>query len=227
VRHFEEDALIFLRNTPSDTNSKMPPAIIGLPNLRSELWNIFKTYLEECVKCNEFEQLVTTKIFSEVIIASTGTLQAFVLSLAVCVENLAGQLANEFNIRTVDKEAFKELRNYLEQWQGDEDVKNRAIGLLSMLRAASTTQVLQALKEENVVQDKHIKAWKDIRNSLAHGGIIEFPIEENFWLKRNLLISMVYRLVLRKIGYKGMMTDHASSDIEAIDFQWERKSSAE
>jgi hypothetical protein len=29
-----------------------------------------------------------------------------------------------------------------------------------------------------------------------------------------------YFLYLRKIGYKGMMTAHASSDIEAIDFQW-------
>jgi predicted oxidoreductase (fatty acid repression mutant protein) len=109
VRHFEEDALIFLRNTPSDTNSKMPPAIIGLPNLRSELWNIFKTYLEECVKCNEFEQLVTTKIFSEVIIASTGTLQAFVLSLAVCVENLAGQLANDSILGQLIKKPLKNL----------------------------------------------------------------------------------------------------------------------
>ena len=59
--------LIFLRNTPSETSSKMLPAIIGFPNLRKELWKIFTTYLDECVRCNQFEQLVTTKIFSEVI----------------------------------------------------------------------------------------------------------------------------------------------------------------
>lgn len=166
IRHFQDDALIFLRNTPSETKSKMPPAIVGFSNLRKELWEIFKAYLNECVKCSEFEQLVTTNIFSEVIIASTGTLQAFVLSLSVCVENLAGQLTDEFSIKTLDKEEFKALKGYLEQWQGEEDIKNRAIGLLSMLRSASTKQVLKALKEENVVEDKHIKAWEEIRHSL-------------------------------------------------------------
>jgi hypothetical protein len=223
VRHFKTDALIFLRNTPSETSSKMLPAIIGFPNLRKELWKIFTTYLDECVRCNQFEQLVTTKIFSEVIIASTGTLQAFVLSLSVCVENLAGQLADEFSIKTLDKEESKALKTYLEQWQGDEDIKNRAIGLLSMLGTRSTSQVLKALKEENVIGNEHIKTWNKIRNSLAHGGIIEFSADEDFWQKRNLLISMVYRLILRKIGYRGLITDHASSDIKSIDFQWERK----
>lgn len=227
IRHFQDDALIFLRNTPSETKSKMPPAIIGFPNLRRELWEIFKAYLNECVKRNEFEQLVTTKIFSEVIIASTGTLQAFVLSLSVCVENLAGQLADEFSIKTLDEDEFKALRGYLEQWQGEEDIKSRAIGLLSMLRSASTKQVLKALKEENVIEDKHIKAWEEIRHSLAHGGIIEFPINDDFWLKRNLLISMVYRLILRKIGYKGLLTNHVSSDMESINFQWQRKCQVE
>lgn len=222
IRHFEDDALIFLRNTPSETQSKMPSAIIGSPNLRKELWKIFKVYLNECVKQNDFEQLVTTKIFSEVIIASTGTLQAFVLSLSVCVENLTGQLAGEFNIDTLAKEEFKALREYLAQWSGKEDIKDRAIGLLSMLRSKSTKQVLEALREENVIEDKHIKAWKEIRHSLAHGGIIEFPINEDFWLKRNLLISVVYRLILRKIGYRGLLTDHASLGMESVDFQWQR-----
>jgi hypothetical protein len=223
IRHFQDDALIFLRNTPSETKSKMPPAIVGFPNLRKELWEIFKAYLNECVKRSEFEQLVTTKIFSEVIIASTGTLQAFVLSLSVCVENLAGQLKDEFSIKTIDEGEFKALKSYLNQWRGEEDIKNRATGLLSMLRSASTKQVLRALQKENVLEDKHIKAWEEIRHSLAHGGIIEFPIDEDFWLRRNLLVSMVYRLILRKIGYRGLLTDHASSNVESVDFQWERE----
>ena len=224
IRHFQDDALIFLRNTPSETKSKMPPVIIGFPDSKKELWEIFKTYLNECVKCNEYEQLITTKIFSEVIIASTGTLQAFVLSLSVCVENLAGQLKDELSIKTLDKEQFKALKGYLEKWQGEEAIKDRAIALVSMLRSVSTKEVLNALKEENVLEDKHIKAWKDVRNRLAHGEIIEFPINEDFWLQRNLLISTVYRLILRKIGYKGLLTDHVSLDMEMIDFQWERKS---
>jgi hypothetical protein len=227
IRHFEDDALIFLRNTPSETQSKMPPSIIGFPNSKRELWKIFKAYLEECVRCNEFEQLAITKIFSEVVIASTGTLQAFVLSLAVCVENLVGQIAEELNINIPDKGAVKDLKSYIEKWPGNEEVKSRAIGLLSMLRTKSTSQALQVLKEENVVEDRHIRGWKKIRPFLAHGGIIEFPIDEDFWLQRNLLISMVYRLALRKIGYKGLITDHASSDIESIDFQWDRKCQVE
>jgi hypothetical protein len=220
IRHFEENAMIFLRNQPFETKSNMPRAILRSSRLENGLWGIFKTYLNECIINQEFEQLVTTKIFSEVIIASTGTIQAFVLSMSVCVENLASQLASEFSIKTIDKSVLKSLRNHLENWQGEEDIKKRTVGLLSMLGTKSTTQILKALKEEGVIEDRHIKAWKEIRNSLAHGGIIEFPINDDFWLKRNLLISMVYRLIFRKIGYKGSLTDHADPDAKSINFQW-------
>ena len=227
IRHFENDALIFLRNTPPETQSTMPPAIIGSLELREELWKIFTTYLEECVSRNQFEHLVTTKIFSEVIIASTGTLQAFVLSLSVCVENLAGQLADEFNIKTLSKKESQDLRNYVKDWKGNEDLKDRAMGLLSMLGSPSTNQILKALQEESVIEKEHIEAWRKIRHTLAHGGIINFHKDEDFLQKRNLLISMVYRLIFRKIGYKGLITNHASPDVESIDFQWKRKCSAE
>ncbi|MEQ9358074.1 hypothetical protein [Coleofasciculus chthonoplastes] len=234
IRHFEDESRIFLRNTPSNIKSKMPSPILGTPNDRKEIWNIFKAYLEECVRCNEFEQLATTKIFSEVIIASTGTLQAFVLSLAVCVENLIGQLDEDEQLNDVDrsdvpdKDTWKNLKNYIEKWEGNTNVRDRAIKLLySQIFSIPIKKKMEILQQENVVEEKHIKAWKGIRNSLAHGKIIEFPVDKDFWLKRNILISMVYRLVLRKIGYKGLITDHASPDIESIDFQWERTYSAD
>jgi hypothetical protein len=220
IRHFEDDALIFLRNTPFDTKSSMPPPIIGLSDSENELWKIFEVYLQECVRCNKFGQMDLTRIFSEVVLASTGTLQAFVLSLAVCVENLIGQLKSELNLVKSNKDAIKSLREHVEKWNEDEEVKNRALGLLGMLGSIPPNQALKILKEENVIEDEHINSWKQMRPYLAHGGLIEFPLEEDFWVKRMLLISMVYRLALRKIGYKGIITNHTSGNLDSINFNW-------
>lgn len=227
VRHFDNDSMIFLRNTPSYIQSKMPPPIVGFLNVKKELWKIFEAYLEECLRYRRFEQLEMTQIFSEIAIASTGTPQAFALSLAVSVENLVKQLSGRFkNIAVPDipsDDDLNALQGYIEAWEGNSVIKDRVVKILrSQLKNLPTRKKLEILREDGVVENEQIQAWNDIRNPLAHGKIIEFPIDEDFWKKRNLLISMVYRLALRKIGYKGVITDYASPDLDIVDFQWGR-----
>lgn len=220
IRHFENDSLIFLRNTPPEIKSQVPSVII---RSKQELWNIFIAYLTECIKCNEFENLPTTKIFSEIILASTSTIQAFILSLSVCVENLASQLANEVDVETIENEVFDDLKSHIQKWPGNDLIKTRVEGLLPMIKQKSTSHILRVLREENVISNDHYKAWNKTRNFVAHGGILDFREDKDLWLKRNLLISMVYRLILRKIGYKGFITDYTSSNFETVEFQWEKK----
>ncbi len=218
IRHFEKDALFFLRNTPSDTRSGMPAPVLGSPSTLQLLWPLFSAYLSECVRREKFGSMELSQILTEVIIASTGTTQAFVLSLAVCVENLVGQLINQLNINVPDKDVVKSLSEHVEKWDGDPLVKSRALGLLTSLRTKPTQAALRILKEQDVVEDRHINAWKKIRPILAHGGTIEYPITEDLLEKQNALISMVYRLALRIIGYKGKITDHLTGAL--IDLNW-------
>jgi hypothetical protein len=230
VRHFENNSIIFLRNIPSYTQSKMPPPIVGSLDVKKQLWGIFEAYLGECLRCRRFEQLEQlemTQIFSEIAIASNGTPQAFALSLAVTVENLVKQLSGSFVNSAIpdmpSNDDLDSLQSYIEAWEGNAVIKDRVVQILrSQLRNLPTRKKLEILCEDGVVKNEQIKAWNDIRNPLAHGKIIEFPMDDSFWQRRNLLISMVYRLALHKIGYKGLITDYASPDLDIVDFQWGR-----
>lgn len=201
IRHFEKDALIFLRAYPSDARTGMPPP--ARPWYWAECWELFTLYLAKCEEAQQFASIDLTRVFQEVILASTGTVQAFVLSLALCIENLIGQLSDGLDLEVADVVQIKELRRYVQQWQGDEAVKSRALGLLSMLGIKSTSAALNKLESDGTIDAQHIQAWKKIRPILAHGGIIRDPFDPIFWQSRNLLIDMTYRLIYRLIGYHG------------------------
>ncbi len=49
--------------------------------------------------------------------------------------------------------------------------------------------------------------------------MVEYPLSPDLWEKRNTLISMVYRLVLRIIEYRGQVTDHSTGNL--IQFDWD------
>jgi len=75
--------------------------------------------------------------------------------------------------------------------------------MLPSLRNVPAQASLRMLRDQGVIEDKHIKAWSKIRNKLAHGGMVEYPLSADLWEMRNTLIAMVYRLVLRIIGFRG------------------------
>jgi hypothetical protein len=217
IRYFEDSALIFLREAPSDSRSGMPPPFAGFP--MAELWELFTLYLAECERQQKLGSVEISRWIHEIIIASTGTVQAFVLSLALCIENLLGQLLDELGVEAADTDQLQKLREHVSQWKGDRSVRERALGLLSMLGTKSVKQGLTRLKAEKTLTKKHVDAWKKIRPFLAHGRIIENPFDPVFWESRNLLIDMAYRLIFRKIGYEGLIREFSTNGA-ATEFNW-------
>jgi hypothetical protein len=217
IRYFEDSALVFLRAAPSESRSGMPPPFAGFP--MAELWELFILYLAECERQQKLGSVEISRWIHEVIIASTGTVQAFVLSLALCIENLVGQLLDELGVKATEEAQLQQLREHVSQWQGDCSVRERALGLLSMLGTKSVKEGLKRLKAEKTLTKKHIDAWKKIRNFLAHGRIIENPFDPIFWESRNLLIDMAYRLIFRKIGYEGLIREFLTNGA-ATEFKW-------
>jgi hypothetical protein len=204
IRHFEKDALMFLRAYPSDRRTGVPSPFYFLP--ASNFWPMFTLYLSKCQRDqprDSIEPIELTRLWREVISASTGTVQAFVLSLALCIENLIGQLFDELNVKGADENQVKELRTYVEEWKGENSVKTRALGLLTMLQKQPVGEALKKLKAEKTITKNHSDAWQKIRPQLAHGAIIKNPFDPIFWETRSLLMDMTYRLAFRILGYRG------------------------
>jgi hypothetical protein len=208
IRHFERDALFFLRAYSSDHRSGMPSPFHFLP--QTGFWQIFSLYLTRCQKDqphDSIESIELTRLWREVISASTGTVQAFVLSLALCIENLLGRLFDELGVKAADEQQLRALRAYVGEWKGDSTVKNRALGVLSLLERQPVGDALKKLKAEKTITKRHADAWYEIRPQLAHGAVIKNPFDPVFWETRSLLMDMTYRLVFRILEYKGTVLD--------------------
>lgn len=222
IRHFENDALVFIRETPKITESGMPPPFSREPQIRENTWEIFLLYLLKSKETQSFDFLQITKGFSELILASTGTIQGFLISLALYIENSINQIFSEKTISSNNyRKAVNDLADYVNNWEGDVDVKDRAKRLLSMLNTSDISKNMDVLIKQGVMQEVHKQIWKKARPYLAHGGIIDFSKSEEFWHFRNYFISMVYRLTFRILGYKGKVVDYDGHNFQFVDFNWD------
>ncbi len=118
------------------------------------------------------------------------------------------------------KKKVQDLVQHVGAWDRDDKIRERAKGLLSMLYTPSLPKRMDVLVEQGVITETQKKTWKKARPYLAHGNVIDFKKEEEFWHIQNHLISMVYRLIFRIIGYKGIVLDYDGSKFEHIPYEW-------
>jgi hypothetical protein len=224
IRHFEKDALIFIRATPKSIESGMPPPFPDGPDTSDPFWKVFCAYLLNCKSAQQFEPLEMTKGFSELCLASKGTLQGFLISLSLYIEFCVNLIFSSFKSVTGEEDDYKrkieDLVQHVSAWDRDNTIRDRAKGLLSMLYTPSLPNRMDDLVGEGVITEIQKKTWKKARPYLAHGNIIDFNKEEDFRHIRNHLISMVYRLIFRIIGYRGLVFDYDGSKFGHISYEW-------
>lgn len=222
IRHFEKDALILIRATPQNTTSGMPPPFSREPQVRECIWDVFRSYLSKCKECQQFDFLEITKGFSELILASQGTIQGFLISLSLYIENCINQIFPSSKEQEY-QEQVKELLKYVNCWEGKECIKKRAKAILSMLNTPSLTKKMDTLIREGVISEGHKEVWQKARPYLAHGNLVDFTKSDEFWHFRNFLISMAYRCTFRFLGYKGLVLDYDGSKFKFSSFKWDNR----
>jgi len=224
IRHFEKDALVFIRATPKNTNSGMPPPFLSTQKTKENLWEAFCAYLSKCKLMQQFEFLELTSGFCELCLASKGTLQGFLISLSIFIEFCVNLIFSSLKSKNAEKNEYKkkveQLFQHIDIWECDDQIKERAKALLSMLYTPSLPKRMDILIELGVITEVHKRIWKKARPYLAHGNAIDFKKEEEFWQVRNYLISMVYRLMLRIIGFKGLVLDYNGSEFNHVPYEW-------
>ena len=224
IRHFEKDALVFIRATPTDIESGMPPPFFGEPSTKEAFWESFCAYLSKCKSLQQFETLELTNGFCELCLASKGTLQGFLISLSIYIEFCVNLIFSSLKSGAADEDEYRkkveDLVQHVSVWDRDDTIRERAEGLLSMLYTPSLPKRMDILIEQGVITEMHKMIWKKARPYLAHGNVIDFRKEEEFWHFRNYLISMVYRLIFRIIGYKGLVLDYDGRKFGHIVYEW-------
>lgn len=225
IRHFEKNALFFIRETPEKSASAMPPVFFGSPSINENIWKVFLSYLKKCSELNQFDFLKLSKGFFEVLLASRGTVQGFLISLSLYIEFCITQIFDKPNNKAGKKltnSCIQSLMQHVENWRGPVDLKSRAKGLLSMLNTPSISKRMNQLVESRVITLKQKGVWTKARPYLAHGGLVDFSKTDEFWHIRNYLISMAYRISLYIIAYKGKVIDYDGNKFEFVEFNWDK-----
>jgi hypothetical protein len=224
IRHFKKDALVFIRATPRTIESGMPPLFSYGPDLRDSFWAAFCAYLSKCKSVQQFDPLELTKGFCELCLASKGTLQGFLISLSIYIEFCVNLIFSSLGSGTTGEDDYKrrveDLVQHVGKWDRDDTIRERAKGLLSMLYTPSLSKRMDVLVEQGVITETQKKTWGEARPYLAHGNLIDFSREEEFWHIRNYLIPMVYRLMLRIIGYSGLVLDYDGTKFNHVPYEW-------
>lgn len=94
----------------------------------------------------------------------------------------------------------------------DERVRSSLSTSLKNAIAAKPRDAMMRLKEQGVLEDTHIKAWKALRNTGAHGALLKDD-DDRFQCHIDRFfccLDMFYRLVFTVIGYRGGFIDYST-----------------
>jgi hypothetical protein len=219
VRGFQEDALVFIRYTPEEPRTGMLRPIICNPSAEKAFWDLFLAFLRNCEIQKQFYSTRFSRLFSELVPASTGTIHGIILSLVLAIEDLVDQLSEAVPTPA----GIEQLMAHVRTWPGDEALKTRAIGILSsFLGRTSTNENLRKLIQKRIVTEDQRRVWDDLRNrvAIAHGRLVDYD-DEKLMEKRNQLITMFYRLSACLLKYRGPLTDYGTWPPVEFDFQWD------
>lgn len=217
IRYLADRTSLFIRQTPTVSKSALfrPIAFQGVPD--RHFWNLFLAFLRHCRANETWSSRRLSDLCRQLIYAGGGTAHILILSLVVAIEDLVDHIMG----RGEPYPEIEALKRYIRGWNGDADLKGSAISLVaSLLSRTSTRKQLRLLTKQGVVTDDEVELWAELRPKLAHGKMLSD--QTDIFNVRNRLTVMFYRLALRLIGYRGLMSDWSQNPSKRFDFQWDR-----
>ncbi len=210
IRHNEDSDIIFIRYIPDNSPTMMMAAFPTYSVKEKEFWKFFCAYLKKVKEIHKWENLNLTTGFYETCLAGRGTLQNFLTSLSVYIENCIS-FVFDGEEDEINKESIQLLVDAVKKCEipsEDNEIKQRALGLLSMLNSPATAKRMKKLKDDGVITEEQVRAWQKVRPKLAHGNVLTPGQGEEFFKYKNHLICMMYRLIFKIVNYSGFALEY-------------------
>lgn len=178
-------------------------------------WQIFSAYFDYLM--NQSDQIAEfhpiSLEYDGVMQASKGSLEGFALAVSVSIEALLKICSKTFNEANTPKERdIEELKEYISKWDGNTNLKNRAIGTIKSFSTIRALDILVGLKDEGLATEKEIKSWKTLRNLTAHGGAYRDSDKQNIQELVTIVSGLMHKIVLYEINYKGQFTNYSKNN---------------
>jgi hypothetical protein len=151
--------------------------------------------------------------------SSEATVEVQALVLAVAVESVLDRFyGNAVTVPGVTITAVDRLLEYLQKWDGDADVRSRAVGAVGRIKSPRAADRLKALVERGAVSQRGCDAWKKLRNTATHGDWSMVDDLQCMLDDINQVRVLFYQLVFHLIGYTGKQTDYGTHGWPLIDY---------
>ncbi|MMZ55269.1 hypothetical protein D1872_171150 [compost metagenome] len=156
-------------------------------------------------------------------------MNAEVLSLGVAVEGIvktqfieSDSFQEEFkNQRQLEIQSLIELDgaiDFFEKWEGNEFTKSKIISIMGNLKKIKkkkqqkTINILNHFYSIGYLTKEQITTWKEVRNASAHADMTIFNDIESIVYKSDIVLTLLYLLIFKAIGYKGIYTNYGMED---------------
>jgi hypothetical protein len=212
IKQSNENTLTCIRNVRPD-NLKydvQPPIALSLDHI-DEFCEIFGRYLGHVLKYPGNKLHPISAQMRSICRASIGTIETKSLILSVAVESILKHVyETKFQLSSEEEEWINKAQGYFCSWGGPENLSKRIAGLFSMLHTPSASMRLYELVELSAIKDEHRRAWKTLRDKLAHGEALGSNSLQEFLELSNTVLVLFYHLVFFAIGYEGKYTDYST-----------------
>lgn len=202
-----------------------PPINVNAVSARYWTWILFDRYLQFIARNPDPDWHPCSVLLSSVCEASAASIDAEILAMTVAAEGLTRALCPA--LVTVPEQFLQCLAAFkvvVDNWLKDNHaanevgLANRLPGIFSMMKEVRAIDRLVQLQESGVIEQKHVDAWKKLRNAAAHSvapGTREWQLLLD---RRDLVVAMIYRIVFHAIGYEGKHSDYGTRQWPIVEF---------
>ena len=89
-------------------------------------------------------------------------------------------------------------------------LQQRVMGFRGQVLQVRAIDRMYQLAREGVLDEQHILAWKRLRNTSAHAGMLGTSIDQELFDDIMKVTMLMYHLVFNSVGYTGRYADYAT-----------------
>ncbi|PMB19075.1 hypothetical protein [Fischerella thermalis] len=201
-----------------------PPIRFEKLDITKDIWKLYENYLQHILKDSERMLHPISGWIARIIEARTVCLESEMLTLSVAVESLLTieplkQLSEkEASLDDDSDDEYNNLQSQISLIQSvieplsiDNSLRTRLTGFLGNIKSVSSVSAMDRLRnlvDKGLLDKKLVDAWKDVRNSAAHGYVLEPEKFGKYHKLSNQVTVLFNHLVFLIIGYVGKYTDY-------------------
>ena len=205
-----------------------PPLGFSFIDQTGCFWQMCERYLSHILGYPEDKWHPLSILVHRIHEASNASPEAFALTCGVAVEGAIRQEnPPDDDCSRFIQESLANLQEYLNKWDGAEQIKKRVRGAIRAMAHPRAKDGLKSLLSEGLITQEHYDAWDKLRNSSTHSDIPGSIQLQDFLVLCDKVMVLFNILVFRAIGYSGKYTDYGTLGWPTKDYPAARPASLE